>query len=118
MPHSLYGAQCALEIGRVKRQGRYRSAKLALDVWPGVLFENPVRGGVARELIGWRVAELTTVEAVRAAGGGAEDLARSWAAVEASGVGVELGSLPGETAPSDIAEAARAAVTAVFFPEG
>ena len=60
----------------------------------------------------------TTVEAVRAAGGGAEDLARSWAAVEASGVGVELGSLPGETAPSDIAEAARAAVTAVFFPEG
>jgi hypothetical protein len=85
---------------------------------PGVGFENPVRGGVARELIGWRVAELTTVEAVRAAGGGAEDLARSWAAVEASGVGVELGSLPGETAPSDIAEAARAAVTAVFFPEG
>jgi hypothetical protein len=85
---------------------------------PGVEFENPVRGGVARELIGWRVAELTTVEAVRAADGGADDLATAWATVEASNVGVELGALPGETVPSDIAEAARAAVTAVFFPEG
>ncbi len=65
---------------------------------PGVGFENPNRLGVARELVGWRTAELATLEAVRTASGTEADAAAAWAAVEASNVGVDLGALPGRHA--------------------
>ncbi len=85
---------------------------------PGVGFENPNRLGVARELVGWRTAELATLEAVRAADGTEADVAAAWAAVEASTVGVDLGALPGDTTPAESAAAARAAVAAVLTPAG
>jgi hypothetical protein len=85
---------------------------------PGVGFENPNRLGVARELVGWRTAELATLEAVRTANGTEADAAAAWAAVEASNVGVELGALPGDTTPAESAAAARAAVAAVLTPAG
>jgi hypothetical protein len=85
---------------------------------PGVGFEIPNRLGVARELVGWRTAELATLEAVRAADGTDADAAAAWAAVEASNVGVDLGALPGDTTPAESADAARAAVAAVLAPVG
>ena len=85
---------------------------------PGVGFENPNRLGVARELVGWRTAELATLEAVRTASGTEADAAAAWAAVEASNVGVDLGALPGDTPPAESAAAARAAVAAVLTPAG
>ncbi len=85
---------------------------------PGVGFENPNRLGVARELVGWRTAELATLEAVRAANGTEADAAAAWAAVEASNVGVDLGALPGDTTAAESAAAARAAVAAVLAPAG
>jgi hypothetical protein len=85
---------------------------------PGVGFENPNRLGVARELVGWRTAELATLEAVRTANGTEVDAAAAWAAVVASNVGVDLGLLPGDTSPAESAAAARAAVAAVLAPAG
>ncbi len=85
---------------------------------PGVGFENPNRLGVARELVGWRTAELATLEAVRTANGTDADAAAAWAAVVASSVGVDLGALPGDTPPAESAAAARAAVAAVLTPAG
>ncbi len=85
---------------------------------PGVGFEIPNRLGVARELVGWRTAELATLEAVRTANGTDADAAAAWVAVEASNVGVDLGALPGDTSPAESAAAARAAVAAVLTPAG
>ena len=85
---------------------------------PGVGFESPNRLGVARELIGWRTAQLATLEGVRTASGTDADAATAWATVEASNVGVELGALPGDTSPAESAAAARAAVAAVLTPAG
>ena len=83
---------------------------------PGAGFDNGSRLGIARELIGWRIAELATVEALADAGDA--ELATAWAAVEASNVGVELASLPPETAPAAAATAARDAVQAILVPAG
>ena len=83
---------------------------------PGVGYETVNRLGVARELVGWRTAELATFEAVRAANGTEADAAAAWAVVEASTVGVDLGALPGDTSPAESAAAARAAVAAVLAP--
>jgi hypothetical protein len=85
---------------------------------PGVGFETVNRLGVARELVGWRTAELATLEAIRTANGTEADAAAAWAAVEASTVGVDLGALPGDTSPAESADAARAAVAAVLAPVG
>jgi hypothetical protein len=85
---------------------------------PGVGFETANRLGVVRELVGWRTAELATLEAVRTAGGTDADAAPAWAAVEASNVGVDLGALPGDTSPQEFADQARAAVAAVLSPVG
>jgi hypothetical protein len=83
---------------------------------PGAGFETGGRLGAARELVGWRMAELATIEAV--AGAGDAELASAWSAVESSSVGADLGSLPGDTAPSKAAATARAAVAAVLAPAG
>jgi polysaccharide deacetylase 2 family uncharacterized protein YibQ len=72
--------------------------------------------GIARELIGWRIAELATIEAV--ADGIGADLTTAWAAVEASNAGVDLASLPPETEPAASAAAARDAVRAILVPAG
>ncbi len=83
---------------------------------PGTGFENPARQSVARELIGWRTAELATIEAVTAAFGPDADVTDAWTIVEASDVGPELASLPVDTAPAQTAASARAAITELFTP--
>jgi hypothetical protein len=85
---------------------------------PGVGFDTPTRLGVARELVGWRIAELATIEAVAVAQGTATDFEAAWAIVEASDVPVQLAALPPETTPQDAAKEARAAVDALFTPAG
>jgi len=85
---------------------------------PGVGFEIVNRLGVARELVGWRTAELATLEAIRTANGTEAEAAAAWGVVEASTVGVDLGALPGDTSPAESAEAARVAVAAVLSPPG
>ena len=85
---------------------------------PGAGFESLSRLGVAHELMGWRMAELATIEVVTDGGGADAELAAAWAAVEASSVGVDLASLPPETTPADAAAAARDAVGAVLVPAG
>lgn len=82
---------------------------------PGAGFENPSRLGVARELIGWRTAELATLEAV---GDNDAEFAQAWSTVEASNVGVDLAALPADTTPAQAATAARTAVGAVLRPAG
>ena len=59
---------------------------------PGVGYETVDPLGVARELVGWRTAELATLEAVRASNGTEAEAAAAWAVVEASTVGVDLGA--------------------------
>jgi hypothetical protein len=83
---------------------------------PGPGFDNGSRLGIARELIGWRIAELATIEAV--ADGIGADLTTAWAAVEASNAGIDLASLPPETEPAASAAAARDAVRAILVPAG
>jgi len=85
---------------------------------PGAGFENGNRLGVARELVGWRMAELATIEAVRKTNGTEADITAAWATVEASNVGVELAALPGAMSPAASAKAARAAVAAALTPAG
>jgi hypothetical protein len=85
---------------------------------PGVGFDTPTRLGAARELVGWRIAELATIEAVAAAQGTATDLDAAWALVEASDVPVQLAALAPETTPQDAAAQARAGVGALLTPAG
>lgn len=85
---------------------------------PGMGFEVPSRIGTARELVGWRIAELATIEAVATAGGSDAELAAAWTIVEESNVGAELASLPPDTSPADAADAARNAVASVLAPVG
>jgi hypothetical protein len=85
---------------------------------PGVGFDTPTRLGAARELVGWRIAELATIEAVAAAQGTATDLDAAWSIVEASDVPVQLAALPPETTPQDAAAQARSAVGALVTPAG
>jgi hypothetical protein len=85
---------------------------------PGAGSEQPLRLGVAQELIAWRTAELATIEAVRAFGGGDADVDAAWAIVEASTVGADLAALPSGTSPEATAAAARAAIVELFAPQG
>jgi hypothetical protein len=85
---------------------------------PGVGFDTPTRLGAARELIGWRMAELATLEAVTDVQGAPADFEALWAVVEASDVPVQLAALPPETTPQDAAAQARAAVGALLTPAG
>jgi hypothetical protein len=81
---------------------------------PGEEFDNQSRIGTARELIGWRIAELATVEAVLEAGGGDAKLIGALDQVAAAGIGVELATLPLDISPADAADSARAAVARVL----
>jgi hypothetical protein len=81
---------------------------------PGDELDNQSRIGTARELIGWRIAELATVEAVLEAGGGDAELVAALDQVAAAGIGVELATLPLDIAPADAADSARAAVAGVL----
>ena len=83
---------------------------------PGAGVEIATRGGVARELVGWRTAELATVEAVGANDGTAADVDAAWAIVRASDMGPSLAALPAGTTPVDTANAARGALTELFSP--
>jgi hypothetical protein len=83
---------------------------------PGASVEIANRGGVARELVAWRTAELATIEAVVANDGTAADVDAAWAIVRASDMGPSLGSLPAGTTPADTADAARDALTELFTP--
>jgi hypothetical protein len=85
---------------------------------PGDGFEAANRIGVARELLGWRSAEIATMEAIADLGGGPSELAAAWAAVEASDAGPNLAALPADTTPESLAESARGAVRAVLVPGG
>ncbi len=85
---------------------------------PGAGFEIGNRLGVARELVGWRMAELATIEAVRQTNGTEADITAAWATIEASNVGVELAALPGDMSPAASAKAARSAVAAALTPAG
>jgi len=81
---------------------------------PGQGFENQSRLGTARELVGWRIAELATIEAVMTAGGSGADLAAALSQIEASNVGEELAILPLDVSSPEAADAARTAVAAVL----
>ncbi|MET0661945.1 MAG: hypothetical protein ABWZ42_02330, partial [Ilumatobacteraceae bacterium] len=77
---------------------------------PGGGFVGANRIGTARELIGWRSAELATINAVVADGGGETDIAGALARLMESGIGAQLAaSLAGDT-PEQTADAASAAV--------
>ena len=74
------------------------------------------RLGVARELIGWRSAELATVSGVLAAGGGTAEVAAALDRLAASDVGAQLATGPVDQSPTDAAAAARAAVEPIVTP--
>ena len=80
---------------------------------PGGEFVGVNRIGTARELIGWRSAEIATIAGVVAAGGGETDIAGALARLADSGVGALLaGSLAGDT----LKQAADAAVAPIVTP--
>jgi hypothetical protein len=85
---------------------------------PGAGFDAGVRPGTARELIAWRSAELATIEAVRAGGGGEAELSSAWALVQASPVATDLMDLPATATPAEMAVAARDAVGALLGAAG
>ena len=81
---------------------------------PGTELDDQGRLGTARELIGWRIADLATIEAVAGAGGSDADITAALDQVEASGIGAELAVLPLDISPAEAADAARAAVDRVL----
>lgn len=91
---------------------------LSCDPGPG--FRTPVNAGAHWALLGWRVAELATIEAVRA--GGSTDLetdvAAAWPFVGGSSIAEDLAALPSTTTPAELADAGRATIAAIFTPQG
>jgi hypothetical protein len=83
---------------------------------PGAQAAAPTRLGVARELVGWRSAELATIAGVRAAGGGDAEIAAALERLAASTVGAELAAGPADQSPIEAAAAARAAVEPIVSP--
>jgi hypothetical protein len=83
---------------------------------PGAGFDAGTRPGVARELVSWRLAELTTSVAVTLGGGGDAEFADAWASVEASAVPLDLMTLPPTTSPADMVAAAWAGFEALLAP--
>lgn len=83
---------------------------------PGVRFENGSRLGVARELLGWRLAELATAVAVIEAGGDDTEVASALQRLRVSTAPAELAALPFDTTPAEAAEVARRAVAGVVEP--
>jgi hypothetical protein len=85
---------------------------------PGAGFDAGTRTGIARELIAWRSAELATIEAVRAGGGGEAELSGAWALVQAAPVATDLMDLPATATPAELAVAAREGVGALLGAAG
>jgi hypothetical protein len=82
---------------------------------PGAGFDAATRPGVARELIGWRVAALATMEAVVFGGGGEADFAEAWPFVASSPIALDVAALPSTATPADIAAAATQATFDTLF---
>ena len=83
---------------------------------PGTQTIVSTRLGVARELVGWRSAELATVSGVLAAGGGAPEITAALDRLAVSTVGAQLATGPVDQSPADSAAAARAAVEPIVTP--
>ena len=84
---------------------------------PGAQAAAPsIRLGAGRELVGWRSAELATIEGVIAAGGGDAEISAALQRLAASDVGAQLASGPVDQSPADAAAAARAAVEPIVTP--
>jgi hypothetical protein len=82
---------------------------------PGAGFDAATRPGVARELIGWRVAALATMEAVVFGGGGEADFAEAWPFVASSPIALDVAALPSTATPADMAAAVTQATFDTLF---
>lgn len=85
---------------------------------PGAGFTGSVRSGVANELIAWRAVELATHDVVTESGGDETAIVNAWGLIGASNAPIEVAALPVGTSPSDVAKAARDAVSALYAPVG
>jgi hypothetical protein len=85
---------------------------------PGPGFDAAARPGVARELIGWRTAELATMEAVVFAGGGEANFEEAWPFVAASPIALDVAALPSATAAQMAATATEATFDTLFGQAG
>ena len=72
--------------------------------------------GSARELIGWRSAELATIAGVIAAGGGEAEIAAALGRLAASDVGAQLASSPVDQSPRRCCRRSTAAVEPIVTP--
>ena len=83
---------------------------------PGPGFAVGARPDVARELLAFRMAELATMESVRAAGGDEAEFLATWGFVQAwSGALVLMAMTPVAT-PAEMAAATRSAVATLLNP--
>jgi hypothetical protein len=83
---------------------------------PGAGFDARTRPGVVHELLAWRMAELATMEGVRAAGGGRANFVEAWPIAEASPMALEVATLPPTSTPAELATATREAFNSRFGP--
>ena len=82
---------------------------------PGAGVDARTRPSLAHELLAWRTAELATLEAVRAGGGGEAEQVAAWAFVGGqSQVPLDLMNVPPTATPGEMATAARTAVGDLF----
>jgi hypothetical protein len=82
---------------------------------PGPSFESGARFGIARELIGFRMAQLAVASTLSGTASEA-DLALALAQLDAAGGGVELAALPFETGVADFVVAANTTAAAILAP--
>ncbi len=83
---------------------------------PGGQFVGANRIGTARELIGWRSAEIATINGVVAAGGGEAEIAAALIRLAQSDVGAQVAASPVGDTPTQAAEATSAAVAVIVSP--
>jgi hypothetical protein len=82
---------------------------------PGAGFDAGTRPGLVHELLAWRTAELATVEAARADGGGEAEQVAAWAFVGGqSQVPLDLMNVAPTATPAEMATAAHDAVSDLF----
>jgi hypothetical protein len=83
---------------------------------PGAQEPGSARIGVARELVGWRSAEIATIVGVENAGAGEAEIALALERLAATDVAARLAASSLELSPSESADAARTAVVTVVTP--
>lgn len=83
---------------------------------PGAQFVGSNRIGTARELIGWRSAEIATINGVLETGGSEADVAGALFRLVQSDVGAQLAASPVGDSPAAATEAAEAAVAPIVSP--